>query len=438
LKLGEKRLMDDNEGLKREIGVWGLVANSVNIIVGAGIFILPVIVAERLGNGSIWAYLICGILMIFIMLCFAEVGTKITRTGGAYSYIEDAFGKYAGFLTTNIFIFGAAIMANAAVANGLANTLAYFLPVFKIQWVRVLLFGFIFGGLAYLNVRGVRKAIFIIKLNTIAKLTPLLLIAIFGWIFVKSSNLGMSSGHSVPDIGEMSLILIFAFVGAETALNVSGEIRNPRKTIPRGIMLSIFFVVILYTLIQLTVQGILGASITDFRTAPLAETASRMIGPAGATIVIIGALFSMFGNLSGMVLNMPRVLFAAARDRVIPINGLAKVHPEFLTPHLSIIIYACIGFIFASTGEFKQLATLSSASYLLIYLGVVLSVIKFRIVNRTEEGAYILPGGYVIPGISGLVIIWLLSNLPFQELKAMMIFLLILTILFFLIKLLKK
>ena len=95
----------DDEGLKREIGVWGLVANSINIIVGAGIFILPVIIAEQLGTASIWAYLICGLLMIFIMLCFVEVGTSITRTGGAYSYIEEAFGKYAGFLTTNIFIF---------------------------------------------------------------------------------------------------------------------------------------------------------------------------------------------------------------------------------------------------------------------------------------------------------------------------------------------
>jgi basic amino acid/polyamine antiporter, APA family len=423
----------NNEGLKREIGVWGLVANSINIIIGAGIFILPVIIAERLGTASIWAYLICGILMIFIMLCFVEVGTNITRTGGAYSYIEESFGKYAGFLTTNIFIFGAAVMANAAVANGLINTLSYFLPVFKIQWIRVLIFAIIFGGLAYTNVRGVRNAIFIVKFNTIAKLVPLILIAVFGWFFVTPSNLGWTAGHSVADLGQMSLILIFAFVGAETALNVSGEIKNPKKTIPTGIMLSIIIVVVIYILIQMTVQGILGGSITEFRNAPLAETARRMIGPVGATIVIIGASFSMFGNLSGMILNMPRVLFAAARDRVIPSKGLAKVHQEFLTPHISIICYAFLGFLFASVGEFKQLAMLSSASYLLIYLGVVLSVIKFRITSHAEKGSYRIPGGYFVPALSAIVIIWVLSNLPVKELGAMMIFLVLLTIIYLLL-----
>ena len=429
--------MIDNEGLKREIGVWGLVANSINIIIGAGIFILPVLIAERLGTASIWAYLICGILMVFIMLCFTEVGTKITRTGGAYSYIEEAFGNYAGFLTTNIFIFGAALMATAAVANGLVSTLAYFLPLFKLQWIRVCLFAVIFGGLAFTNVRGVKNAIFLVKFNTVAKITPLLLISLFGWFFIKASNLSVTYGNSFPDVGEMSLILIFAFVGAETALNVSGEIKDPLKTIPKGIMLSIMIVVILYIMIQITVQGILGESIKDFRDAPLAETAKRMIGSAGATIVIIGALFSMFGNISGMVLNMPRVLFAASRDTVIPIAGLSKVHKKFLTPHISIITYACLGFVFASAGEFKQLAMLSSASYLLIYLGVVLSVIKFRISGRTEDGSYRIPGGYLIQGLSAVVIIWLLTNLPLKELGAMLIFLLFLTAIYFLIKLFK-
>jgi amino acid transporter len=163
-----------------------------------------------------------------------------------------------------------------------------------------------------------------------------------------------------------------------------------------------------------------------------------MIGPAGATIVVIGALFSMFGNISGMVLNMPRVLFAASRDRVIPLAGLSKVHKRFLTPHIAIITYGCMGFFFASAGEFKQLAMLSSASYLLIYLGVVLSVIKFRITRPNEPGSYKIPGGYFIPGLSALVIIWLLTNLPLKELGAMLIFLTVLTVIYFILKLFRK
>lgn len=430
--------MTGNEGLRREIGIWGLISNSVNITIGAGIFILPAIVAERLGGGAIWAYLICGLLMIMIMLCFAQVGTRITITGGAYTYIETAFGRFAGFLTANIFIFGAAIMANAAVANGLADTLAYFFPFFKLKAVRVLFFALMFGSLAFFNVRGLRQAINIVKFNTIVKLIPLLLIAFFGWFFIKPSGITITADNSISDIGEMSLILLFAFVGAETALNVSGEIKNPARTIPRGIMLSVLIVAVIYILIQLTVQGILGESITQFREAPLAETARRMAGPAGAIIVITGASFSMFGNISGMVLNMPRILYAASRDRVIVPAQLAKIHPEFLTPHVSIITYSCLGFLFASIGEFKQLAMLSSASYLVIYLGVILAGVKFRIRGGGDSGVLRIPGGYIIPVFSALAILWVLSNLPVKELKGMVFFIIILVIVFLIIETVKR
>ncbi len=430
--------MIENEGLKREIGVWGLVSNAINIIVGAGIFLLPVIVFERLGTGSILAFAICGILMMFIMLSFAEIGTRITKTGGAYSYIEEAFGEYAGFLTTNIFIFGAAVMANAAVANGLADTLAYFFPFFTSQWVRIFLFFIIFGGLAFINVKGVSKAMSLVKFITIAKLTPLFLIIIFGWIFIKPTHLEWTFTPTVMDLGEMSLMLIFDFVGAETALNVGGEIKNPRKTIPKGIVLSIFIVVVLYISIQLTVQGVLGGDLLNFRSAPLAEVAMRMIGPIGASIVIIGASVSMFGNLSGMTLNMPRVLYAAARDKVVPSKYLAHIHSKYATPNISIIVYAALGFIFSSIGEFKQLAILSSASYLLIYLGVVLSVIKFRIKQGNSDETYQTPGGYTIPVLSAVVIIWFLTNLAWAEIQAMIIFIAILTILFLGIQFIKK
>jgi amino acid transporter len=188
-----------------------------------------------------------------------------------------------------------------------------------------------------------------------------------------------------------------------------------------------FIVVVLYILIQVTVQGILGSSITDFRDAPLAEAGRRMFGKTGAIIVLSGALFSMFGNISGMVLNMPRILFAAARDKVLQPQVLASVHPVFKTPYISIIVYATLGFLFSSVGEFKQLAMLSSASYLLIYLGVILAMTRFRL-RKNEKPSYRVPGGYIIPVISILTIIWILSNLPVKELFSMALFIMLLTL----------
>jgi amino acid transporter len=419
--------MAEVDGLKREIGVWGLVANSTNIVVGAGIFVLPAIVAGRLGTASVLAYALCGVLIVLMMLCFAEIGSRITTTGGAYAYIEVAFGRYAGFLTTNLFVFGAALMANAAVANALADTLSYFLPAFKTPWIRVALFVVMFGSFAYWNVKGVKSGMFLVQFNTVAKLTPLLFVVLFGWLWFSPGNLSWTSTPSLEDLGEVSLILLFAFVGIETGLNVSGEIKNPQKTIPKGILLSALAVVLLYTLIQVTAQGVLGDALPGFKEAPLAEVGQRMIGPLGASLVIVGACFSMFGNLSGFALNMPRIIFAAARDDVIPPKILAKIHARHRTPHVAVLGYAALACFFASAGEFEQLAILASASFLLIYLGVILAVIKYRVVGGEEPGAYKIPGGYLVPAASALAVLWFLSSLPLEQLRAMSIFLAVLT-----------
>jgi amino acid transporter len=430
--------MTENDGLKREIGVWGLVSNSINIVVGAGIFVLPAIVAARLGTASVLAYVLCGVLIVLMMLCFAEIGSRITTTGGAYAYIEIAFGKFAGFLTTNLFIFGAAIMANAAVANALADTLAYFLPAFKIQGVRVLLFVTMFTGFAYFNVIGVKRGLFLVKFNTVAKMTPLLFLVLFGWLSFSPSNFAWGSTPSLSDLGQASMILLFAFVGIETGLNVSGEVKDPKKTIPKGILMSAFVVVLLFTLIQLTAQGVLGDALPSFREAPLAEVGKKMVGPLGASLVIVGACFSMFGNLSGFALNMPRIIFAAARDEVIPPKLLASIHRRYRTPHVAVVSYAALACFFACTGTFEQLAMLVSASFLLIYLGVILAVVKYRVRQEDEAGAYKMPGGYLIPVASAVAVLWFLSNLPGRELRAMLVFLAVLSVIYWSLKLRRK
>jgi basic amino acid/polyamine antiporter, APA family len=429
--------MHTEEGLRREIGLWGLTSNIINIVIGSGIFVLPALVSEGLGAAGILAYLFCGFLITLIMLCFAEVGSRVTITGGAYAYVETAFGPYSGFLASNLLIFGTSLMASAAVANALANTLSYIFPVFNYMPFRCGFFITIFSGLAIVNVIGVRQGISLVKFLTLAKITPLLLLIIWGSTAIASENLIWHREPSMGEVGKVALVLFFAFQGAESSLSVSGEVHNPRKTVPRGIMLSFLIILAIYIAVQLVAQGILGDSFPDYKAAPLAEAARRIMGPTGVTLMIAGAAVSMFGYLTSDMLNMPRVLFRAAKDRVIPISPLSVVHPRFATPWVAVIAFTALGCFFAITGEFTQLAILSSSSVLLVYMGVALSAIKLRFGGEKDPSAFRMPGGILVPVCAVATILWFLSNLSGPEMTGLAIMLAVLSVLYFLIKILR-
>ncbi|MDO6737274.1 APC family permease [Wenyingzhuangia sp. 2_MG-2023] len=426
-------MIETKEHLKREVGVLGLSANIVNIVVGAGIFTLPAIVAAGLGTSSIFAYLFCGVLVTLVMLCFAEVGSKLTDSGGAYTYIRTAFGPYFGFITVILFILST-ISADAAVANAVVDVLGSVVPEFKLKWVKILTFVLFFSGFGYINIRGVKEGMAVVKLITIAKLIPLLLLVFFSWGNVSIANLSITSTASFTEVGKMSLILFFAFQGAESGLSIGGEVRNPQKTIPKAIFISILGILILYILIQTVSLGVLGTSLATFKENPLAIVAQHVFGPAGFVLMTIGAAISMTGYLSSSILSMPRILFRAAKDEVLPVKAFTKIHSKFYIPHISIIVYATMGFLFASLGGFEQLAIISSATILLVYLGVSLSVIKLRkdkTKSTTNKTEFKIPGGWLIPILSCVIILCLLSNLAMSEFVGIGMFVAILTIVYF-------
>ncbi|WP_040250804.1 APC family permease [Psychroserpens mesophilus] len=429
--------MEQDEGLKRSIGVFGLSANIVNIMIGAGIFALPAIITGIMGSASIFSYIFCGILITLIVLCFAEAGTKVNNTGGPYTYIETAFGDYAGFIA-GVFASGSNMIASAAVANALVNILMTLHPVFELPWVRISFLFIMYFSFAFINIKGVKQGIGLIKLNTILKVSPLLILVIFGLSQISTDNLHIETLPELSQLGESSLILFFAFLGCETGLIVGGEIKNPKRTIPRAILISIGSVVVLYILIQTVCQGILGDALANYKAAPLAETAKVILGPFGFILLIIGAAVSMFGNISGDVLNSPRILFALSRDNVIPIKQLSKVHSKFATPHIAIITHTLITFVLAVTGSFEQLVILATASLLLLYLGVACSVIKLRKTHNAEPGEFKIPGGKLVPLLSIGIIVYFLSNLTLKEIIGTGIFIAVLSILFIIITKMKS
>ena len=429
---------EKSEGLKRVVGITGLSLNIINITVGAGIFVLPAIVGIELGGFSIFAYIFCGVMMAAIMLCYAEIGTRVTNSGGSYAYVEAAFGDLAGFIVNWLAVFGWSILGSAALMNIVADSLAVIFPVFTITWVRALLFAVLLGFLLVTNIRGAKEGVAFIKVITIIKLLPLLAIVIFGFSYIDSGNLNWENLPSLSTFSNSTLALFFAFAGFETALGVSGEIKNPKRTIPFGILIGGGLVMVLYMLLQIVTQGVLGAEIGLVKDGPLAAVAEKIVGSIGGAILLVAAAISCFGAVSTDVLNTPRVIFAGSNDGLFP-KFLGKVHPKFATPYWSIASFVVMIFIFSVSGDFKQLALLASAAILLIYLMVILATIKLKLKKQeSTDEIFKIPGGLIIPIIGIASIVWLLTSLSRWEVIATIIFIALICMIYFTMKWIKR
>ncbi len=426
------------EGLKRVVGVRGLALNIVNGVIGAGIFALPAIVSIEMGAFGVFGYVFCSVMMAAIMLCYAEIGSRVITSGGSYAYVEAAFGDFPGYITNWLYFFGWGIIGSAAVINILADSLSAIFPAFVNPLIRAVLFFILIGFMILINVRGAKQGIVLVQMVTIIKLLPLLGIIIFGFSKINSANLHWENIPSIKTFGDTALILFFAFSGFETSLGVSGEFKNPGRTVPLGILLGGIVVLIVYMLLQTVTQGVLGAEIASFKGAPLAAVAEKIVGPVGATILLITAAISCFGGVSADVMATPRSLFAGANNGLFP-KFLGKVHPKFATPHVAVTIYGSLIFIFSVSGGFKQLAILASAAILLVYLAVILATIKLRSKSTgAAEKTFKAPGGLITPLIGVGTITWLLTSLSKWEILSTIIFIAIVCVIYFFTKKFKK
>ena len=402
--------MTDRPSLQRVIGVRALAANTINMTVGAGIFLLPALVAAQLGTAAVLAYLVCGAAMFLILLCFAESGSRVFESGGACAYVEAAFGPFAGFLVSTLYWLGYAVVSIAAVANGLLDTLSSVVPVLHQQVPRLAFLGAMFMGLAWINIRGAKRGARAVEILTLIKLLPLVGLVLIGSFFVHAENLAIETVPSLGTFGAATLMLFFAFGGAEASLTPSGEIRDPARTVPFGLLSGVAGILALYLGLQIVAQGVLGAQLANETEAPLAVTAQNTVGGLGATILLAGAAISMFATCVGDLLGSPRAVYASARDGILS-TRLAAIHPTFRTPHMAIAFYGLMAFAFAATGAFQSLAVLSTVAILLVYLATVAATVVLRRRDvRASDRVFKLPGGPLIPGLAAAVILWLLSQ----------------------------
>ena len=392
----------------------GLAAAIVNITIGGGIFRLPAEVSQTLGAAAPLAYLVCAVAMGIIVLCIADAGSRVALTGGPYAYIETAFGPFVGYLS-GVVLWLLSTFAMSAVSTVFADNAGALLPMFASTAGRTAFYVLLFGFFAAVNVRGVTQGARLNTIATVAKLLPLLLLAVGGWAGVHRENLVVTQWPDAGTLARTAIILTFAFSGIESALVPSGEVKDPSRAVPRAILVAMGGITVLYLLLQTVSRGVLGEGLSQATTAPLAAAAGASMGSWARTVLLVGASVSMFGHAGGMMLSQSRVLYALARDGFLP-RQVAAVHPVFRTPHVAIVLQAVAATLLAATSTFARLAILANISVLMLYGACCVAAWQLRRTGVQQGGTpFRVPAPTVLPWLGLLVIGWMFTSIKLVE-----------------------
>jgi basic amino acid/polyamine antiporter, APA family len=379
--------------LVRGVSRWELVGLSLNGVIGSGIYLLPAAAAALLGATSIWAIVLAGLATSLMVLCFAEASSYFDQPGGAYLYTREAFGDLIGF-EVGWMTWLTRIAATAALANGFALALGHLLPAAADGALFLAAVTLPLLLLAALNLIGVKVGARLSALLMVVKLVPLVVFIAFGFWHVDWSRIGDFEAPRPGAMAQAALLLLFAYAGFENTPAAAGEYRQPQRDTPFALLTTIAVVTVVYALIQIVAFGTLPALAEA--DSPLAAAASVFLGPWGLWLLGIGAAVSVLGTLSNSVFFGPRYLYALAEDGYGP-RALGALHPRFRTPHLAILLGTLLALALASTGTFVGLAMLSAIARLATIAGTAAAVPVLRRRYGGRPGAFVLPGGPVIP-----------------------------------------
>jgi len=403
--------------LSRQVGTLGIFLLALNGMIGAGIFGVPAGATALAGAWSPLVFIVCAMLLGLIMLCFAELASRFDRTGGPILYVQTAFGRYAGFQIGWGFYIARAT-AFAANLNLLIASLAYLWPTAASGPVRIALLILIIGLLAWVNVIGIRRAVQSLGILTLLKLIPLLALILFGlaWIAPAVDMTVQAELPSASDFGLAALLVIYAFVGWESALVPAGETRNPSRAIPIALFSALAVVTLFYVLIQAISLASLPGLATSERA--LIDVAEVLMGPTGALLLTVGVVVSVGGNVAGTMISAPRLTFALAKEKSFP-AWFGQLHSRHATPAHSILFFAALSLLLSIVGSFLWLAAMSALVRVLIYIVCIGAMPRLRRqASELDQPGFTLPGGWTIPLLALIASGLLLIQLSLQSLAA--------------------
>jgi amino acid transporter len=405
------------EGLKREIRKWDLVALLVNVTVGAGIFKLPADVQKIVGNYSLLAFVACAVIIGLIALCFAEVGSRFSGTGGPYLYARETFGPTLAFLIGWL-MWLTRVAGFATLTHVFATYLGYFWPPAESGLARIGIITGLVLVLTAINLIGVKESAKASDLFTISKLLPLIVFVAVGLFFISPARFTLPARPGVGSFSAAVFILIYAFSGFEAVLVNSGEIRKPQRVIPFALVVALSISVVLFLLIQIVCIGTLSNLAGSER--PLADAGSTFLGALGPTMISAGALIGIFGTLNVIMLACTRLPFAMAVQGQLPV-ALAHVHPRFRTPYVSILLCVVTVLLLSLSGTFIYALKVTVITRVIVYASTCVAVpaLRWRSKRATPvagaPASFRVPAGRLISIVCVILCGWLLANSGWRE-----------------------
>ncbi len=411
-------MQQDQDGLRRELSFLDSTMINAGSMIGSGIFLVPAAVAASLD--SFWlimaVWIIGGVVSIFGALSVAELGALFPRAGGQYVYLRQAFGPVWGFLwgwTAFAVIVSAAV---SAVAVGFATYLGYFIPLSPVG-IKLVAIASI-AILTAVNCIGVKAGALVQNVLTFSKLAMLGAIIVAGCLLGSRATFASPLPHlslgTVSQFGIALVAVLWSYDGWVEITFAAGEVRNPGRNIPRSVVASTAIVMVVYLLVNYAFIAVLSVGTVAGSTLVAADTATAIVGPAGAAIAAIGVIVATLGCNNGFILTGARIYYAMAREKVF-FKPLGTIHPQFRTPVPSLVAQGVWACLLVLTGTFDQLFTCVMFASWVFYALTAGAVIVLRRSSPGLSRSYRTWGYPVTPIVFILFSIFIVANTLIED-----------------------
>jgi APA family basic amino acid/polyamine antiporter len=381
--------------LARRLGLFDATMLVMGGIVGSGIFINPYVVARQVGTPFLilGAWLVGGTIALAGAFVYAELASLRPEVGGQYAFLREAFHPGVAFVYGWCLLLVTQSGGMAAVAITSARYLLELVPLPLTEGPAAFL---ILALLTAINCFGVKSGSNVQSLFMVLKLGAIGALVLSGFLFAGPSRVSFAPFLDRPlsfglltAFGAALIPVMFAYGGWQTSGFVAGELKRPERDLPRGLMLGVAGVVVLYVVVNLVCLRVLGADGLAASTTPASDVMRRAFGERGARLLAVGIAISTFGFLSQGILTAPRVYYAMAQDGLF-LRAMGWLHPRSRVPVVAIVTQGLVAVIIALSGRYEQILNYVVSVDFISFGLTGASLFVFR--RRGERGAFRTPG----------------------------------------------